>query len=116
MNRPERRIRDLINPYSTAFATWWCHSARYWRLPRMITGSKPAARPGLLRPAVRHRSGGTPEGWGLHSSPSSQQASHAIGFAEPRPGARSPGFSAMRTAQAAALQPGVPDWPRMGTR
>jgi len=21
-------------------ATWWCHSARYWRLPRMITGSK----------------------------------------------------------------------------
>jgi hypothetical protein len=27
MNRAERRVRDLINPYSTAFAIWWCHSA-----------------------------------------------------------------------------------------
>ncbi len=31
MNRADRRVRDLINPYSTAFASWWCHSARYWR-------------------------------------------------------------------------------------
>ena len=27
MNRADRRVRDLINPYSTAFASWWCHSA-----------------------------------------------------------------------------------------
>jgi hypothetical protein len=52
MNRVERRVRDLINPYSTAFASWWCHSARYWRLPHMITGNKTAARPDLPRPAV----------------------------------------------------------------
>ena len=47
MNGIERRARDMINPYSTAFATWWCHSARYWRLPHMVTGNKAAARPGL---------------------------------------------------------------------
>jgi hypothetical protein len=46
MNRVERRVRDLINPYSTAFASWWCHSARYWRLPRVITGNKAGPRPG----------------------------------------------------------------------
>ena len=52
MNRLGRRVPDMINPCSTAFATWWCHSARYWRLPHMITGNKAAARPGLSRPAV----------------------------------------------------------------
>ena len=56
MNRIERRVRNMINPYSTAFATWWCHSSRYWRLPRMITGNRASARPGLPRPAA-HRSG-----------------------------------------------------------
>jgi hypothetical protein len=59
MNRFEREVRDIINPYSTAFATWWCHSARYPRLPRMITGNKTAARPGLRRPAA-HRATVTP--------------------------------------------------------
>jgi hypothetical protein len=52
MNRIERRVRNLINPYSTAFAAWWCHSTRYWRLPRTITSNRAAARPGLPRPAV----------------------------------------------------------------
>jgi hypothetical protein len=56
MNRIERRVRNMINPYSTAFAAWWCHSGRYMRLPLMITGSKAAVRPGLPRPAV-HRPG-----------------------------------------------------------
>ncbi len=63
MNRLERRVRNMINPYSTAFATWWCHSARYWRLPRMITGSRTAARPGLPQPAA-HPSGNAPAGFG----------------------------------------------------
>jgi hypothetical protein len=49
MSRIERRVRDLINPYSTALASWWCQSARYWRLPRTITGNETAARPGLRR-------------------------------------------------------------------
>jgi hypothetical protein len=53
MNRVERRVRDLINPYSTAFAIWWCHSARYWRLPRAITGNKDRRSPG---PATACRS------------------------------------------------------------
>jgi hypothetical protein len=54
VNRIERRLRNMINPYSTAFATWWCDSSRYWRLPRMITVNMTTARPGLPRPAV-HR-------------------------------------------------------------
>ena len=62
MNRVEKRVRDLINPYSTAFASWWCHSAWYWRLPRPITGSKTAARPRLPRLAVPRVGGGVSEG------------------------------------------------------
>ena len=27
MNDFERRIRELINPWSTKFSTWWCHSS-----------------------------------------------------------------------------------------
>jgi len=38
MNRIERRVRNMINPYSTAFAGWWCHSGRYTRLARLIPG------------------------------------------------------------------------------
>ena len=70
MNRIERRARDRINPYSTAFATWWSHSARYWRLPHMVTGNKAAVRPGLSRPAVPRVGGGVSEGLGSQSSPS----------------------------------------------
>ena len=82
MNQIERRARDMINPYSTAFAIWWCHSARYWRLPHMITGNKAAARPGLSRPAVPRAGGGVSEGLGSQSSPSFPQA--------PNPGERVP--------------------------
>ena len=64
MNRVERRVRDLINPYSTAFASWWCQSARYGRLPRAITGNKTAARPGLPRLAVPRAGGRASEGSG----------------------------------------------------
>jgi hypothetical protein len=44
MNRIERRIRNMINPYSTAFAGWWCHSARYLPLIRMISGARGVSR------------------------------------------------------------------------
>ena len=54
MNRIERLVRNMINPYSTAFASWWCHSCRYWRLPRKITGNMAVTRPGLPRPAVHY--------------------------------------------------------------
>ena len=27
MNDFERRIRELINPWSTKFSNWWCHSS-----------------------------------------------------------------------------------------
>jgi hypothetical protein len=88
MNRVERRVRDLINPYSTAFASWWCHSGRYWRLPRAITGNKTAARPGLPRPAVPRVGGGVSEGSGSQSSPSFPQA--------PNPGERVPGLGSAK--------------------
>jgi hypothetical protein len=48
MNRIERRMRNLINPYSTAFAGWWCHSGRF-----MTPGSRAAARSLRLRPAAQ---------------------------------------------------------------
>lgn len=69
MNRIERRVRNMINPYSTAFATWWCQSSRYWRLPRMITDDRSAAPPGLPRPASYRTSSSAPEGSGLRDLP-----------------------------------------------
>jgi hypothetical protein len=45
VNRIERRIRNMVNPYSTAFAGWWCHSARYLPLIRTVSGVRGAARP-----------------------------------------------------------------------
>ncbi len=44
MNRIERRIRNMVNPYSTAFAGWWCHSARYLPVIRIISGATGAPR------------------------------------------------------------------------
>jgi ribosomal protein S18 acetylase RimI-like enzyme len=32
MNTVERRVRAMINPWSTAFARWWCHSAARFTL------------------------------------------------------------------------------------
>ncbi len=32
MNTVERRMRAVINPWSTAFARWWCHSAARFAL------------------------------------------------------------------------------------
>ena len=26
----------MINPYSTAFAIWWCHSGREWRMASQV--------------------------------------------------------------------------------
>ena len=55
MNRIEGRIRNLINPYSTAFARWWCHSGRY-----LIPGNRAAAR-SRRRPAMPRRAQGVPD-------------------------------------------------------
>ena len=44
MNTVERRVRAMINPWSTAFARWWCHSAARFTL----TGHGPRRRE--LRP------------------------------------------------------------------
>jgi aminoglycoside 6'-N-acetyltransferase I len=40
MNTVERRVRAMINPWSTAFARWWCHSAAHFAL----TGHGPRRR------------------------------------------------------------------------
>jgi len=52
MNRIEKRVRNLINPYSTAFASWWCHSGRYLRIAQVIPGYRTGARPRRRRPAT----------------------------------------------------------------
>jgi hypothetical protein len=44
-NTVERRVRALINPMSTAFTRWWCHSAVRFTL----TGYGPARRRALPR-------------------------------------------------------------------
>ena len=54
MNRIERRIRNMVNPCSTAFAGWWCHSARYLPLIRTVSGVRGAARPPRRAAAYRH--------------------------------------------------------------
>jgi hypothetical protein len=63
MKRFERRVRNLINSYSTAFARWWCHSGRYL-IPgcRAAAGSRrprrarPIANPGIPDAVIRRRS------------------------------------------------------------
>lgn len=40
MNTVERRVRAMINPWSAAFARWWCHSAARFTL----TGHGPRRR------------------------------------------------------------------------
>jgi len=40
MSTVERRVRAMINPWSTAFARWWCHSAARFTL----TGHGPRRR------------------------------------------------------------------------
>jgi hypothetical protein len=40
-----RRVREAVNPYSTAFTRWWCHSAWRRHLRRMTARSGPAVRP-----------------------------------------------------------------------
>jgi hypothetical protein len=70
MNWIETRVRNMINPYSTAFAGWWCHSGRL-RLPQMITGSKATTRAEqTARPAMPSASSAGPEAFGLHPTPS----------------------------------------------
>jgi hypothetical protein len=53
VNRIERRVRNMVNPYSTAFARWWCHSARHLPLVRIFSGaSRSARRPPRRVPAA----------------------------------------------------------------
>jgi hypothetical protein len=40
MNQTERKVREMINPCSTAFSRWWCQSGRYMRLVQVITVGK----------------------------------------------------------------------------
>jgi hypothetical protein len=40
MTRIRRRVNAAVNPVSTAFTRWWCHSA----LRHMLTGYGPTAR------------------------------------------------------------------------
>lgn len=43
MNRAASRVREMVNPYSSAFTRWWCHSAWRMRLRRMTVRSGSAA-------------------------------------------------------------------------
>ena len=59
MNRVERRVRDLINPYSTAFASWWCHSARR-RRPSCWAGARLPTGWGCWRVSAADSASGAP--------------------------------------------------------
>jgi hypothetical protein len=39
MNRVERRVRNVLNPYSTSFARWWRQSGRHTWLGGMIAAA-----------------------------------------------------------------------------
>ncbi len=62
MSSFERRVRNTINPYSTAFSRWWCQSGRYLAPVRMITGHYRAGRyaAGPARPRPRATAGSVP--------------------------------------------------------
>jgi Acetyltransferase (GNAT) domain len=53
MTTAERRVRALINPWSTAFAGWWCHSAARFALTGSGAPRRRVARGGrdVVRPA-----------------------------------------------------------------
>ena len=67
MTTVERRVRALINPWSTAFARWWCHSAARFAVTgygaprrRVLRGGRDVVRPtpacapaNVMRQAVR---------------------------------------------------------------
>jgi hypothetical protein len=78
VSRIERRLRNMINPYSTAFARWWCHSGRYVRLARMSTGNQAAAQSRLRRPAAPGANGVAPQGFGLHSQVSRRSGKASV--------------------------------------
>lgn len=44
MHEVERRLRMMINPFSTAFTRWWCHSAAAWARRRRSRQAKLWAR------------------------------------------------------------------------
>jgi hypothetical protein len=59
MNPIERRVRAALNPASTAFAGWWCHSAwRHVLTGHGLTGDGLTARQWRLlrhgKPVMRH--------------------------------------------------------------
>ena len=57
MSRIGRRVRDAVNPVSTAATRWWCYSA----LRHMLTGYGPTARQRqLIRHGMIHGAAGTP--------------------------------------------------------
>jgi hypothetical protein len=57
MSRIGRRVRDTINPVSTAATRWWCHSG----VRHMLTGHRPTARQGrLIRHEMIHGAVGRP--------------------------------------------------------
>jgi len=58
MNTVERRVRALINPWSTAFARWWCHSAARFALTGYGAPRRRVLRRG--RDVVRPASSGAP--------------------------------------------------------
>lgn len=53
MNPIARRVRNMINPYSTALTRWCRHSGLYLRLLAMITGRARGSGPGR-RPSPGH--------------------------------------------------------------
>ena len=57
MSRIGRRVRDTVNPVSTAATRWWCHSG----VRHMLTGYGPTARQRRLsRQGMIHGAVGRP--------------------------------------------------------
>jgi hypothetical protein len=49
MNPIAGRVRNMINPYSSALTRWWRHSGLHVRLLAMITGRVRGSGPGRRR-------------------------------------------------------------------
>jgi hypothetical protein len=63
MHETERRLRTMINPWSSAFTRWWCHSTARYILTGYGRGSGRVLHGARVLPLSNHVSNYRPRQW-----------------------------------------------------